>query len=257
MTHALWLTVVASALLAPTTSTAKDLIVHQQTSISGRGADSSEEGTQYWSAHKVVVDNAKMRVITDLAAKTVTMADKEAKTYHTRTFEEVRQQVDAVQAAIEKQMEQMPPEARAFLKKMGNPLEANANIKLKLTGKSEKIAGFEAKEYTVEGGPMRGAVWASDALPLPLSPEDAEVFRNAMGGMGGKGLDLAKAMARVNGLPLRTTMTVDMGQQAMTTTTVVTDVREAVPPPEAMAVPAGFKLVAGPSFKADPASPQP
>lgn len=42
-----------------------------------------------------------------------------------------------------------------------------AAVTLKPTGRREKIVGYEAKKHALEGGPMTGSVWVTDALQIP------------------------------------------------------------------------------------------
>ena len=240
--------VVAVSLLgiAPGRVEAKDLILRQRVTTTGVRPETHE--TQYWTANRTVTDSPDNRVIVDLGAETMTVADKRQKTYFTQTFAEMRQQAEAMKAALQKQMENMPPQAREMMGKMGmGPGASEAAVSVKPTGKSEKIAGYEAKEYAIEGGPMTASVWATDALTSPGGMKAQE----ALGKMtaGAPGSKFAQAISEVKGVPLRTTVrSTAGGTQGFGTTTEVVEVTEKTPPADVMEVPAGFKKAAAPEM---------
>jgi len=237
----------ASSLVAPAWVEAKDLTLRQRVTVAGVHAD-THEATQYWTANKMVTDSPDSRMIVDLGAETMTVADKHQQTYFTQTFAEMRQRSEAMKAAMQKQMENMPPQAREMMGKMGmGPMGAEAAVSVKPTGKSEKIAGYEAKEYAIEGGPMSGSVWATDAL----QPPGGAKAREALGKMvaGAPGSKFAQAISEVKGVPLRTTArSTAGGAGGFSSTTEVVEITEKAPPADVMEVPAGFKKVAAPEF---------
>jgi hypothetical protein len=146
----------------------------------------------------------------------------------------------------------MPPQAREMMNKMGmGPKGTEAPVSVKPTGKTEKIAGYEAKEYAVEAGAMRGSVWATDDLQPPGAAKAREAYAK-MAGKAGPGANIAQAMAKIEGLPLRTTMGGNMGPHAFGTTTEVFEVSEKSPPADVMQVPAGFKKTDPPRFEGMP-----
>ncbi|HVN86070.1 MAG TPA: DUF4412 domain-containing protein [Candidatus Binatia bacterium] len=226
------------------TASAKDLTIHQRTSIGVHGG-TAQDVMEYWSGSKMVSDDSQMRSIVDLDARTFTMLDKAKKTYFTETFDEMRSQVERAHQAMQKQLESLPPQAREM---MGN-FNPDTPITVKATGKTEKIAGYDAKEYALEGGATSGSVWASDALLPPVAPEKVEALRKAMNGMPGPGGKLAGAMVQIKGLPLRTTMMTTMGPQKVASSTEVIEVSEKVPPADVMTIPDGFTKTAPPSFE--------
>ena len=223
---------------------AKDLTLRQRTTMSAQGGK-PHEMMEYWSGGKMVTDDSHQRTIVDMDARTLTVITKDQKTYFTETFDEMQQQVESMKQAMQKRLESLPPQAKQM---MGN-FDMNAPVTVKPTGKNEKIAGYDAKEYAVEGGPTTGSVWVSDALQPPVAPEKAEAFRKAMSGMAGPAGKLAAAMMQLKGLPLRTTMLATMGPQRIATTTEVVEVSEKAPPSGVMTVPEGFKKIAPPSFE--------
>jgi len=232
---------------------AKDLTLRQRVTTSGPKS-SGHESMQYWTADRLVSDEPDMRVIIDFAAETMTVADKKQRTYHTQTFAQMRQQNEAMQAEMQKQMESLPPEAREMMGKMGiAPKSAEVSVSVQPTGKSEKIAGYDAREYVIQAGPMQGSVWATEELEPPGGAKSKEAIGRMMGTTG-PGAKLAQAMLKVKGVPLRTTMGGSMGTHAFSTTSEVIEVSEKAPPPDVMQVPAGFKKTAAPTFGGMPGS---
>jgi hypothetical protein len=239
---------VVSVLLAvPAWVQAKDLTLRQRVTTTGVRSD-THEATQYWTDNKMVTDSPDDRVIVDLGAQTMTVVDKRHKTYFTQTFAEMRQRSEAMRAEMQKEMENLPPEAREMMGKMGTgPLAAEPEISVKPTGKSEKIAGYEAKEYALEGGPMSASVWVTDVLQPPGGAKG----REALGKMvaGAPGSKLAQAIGGVNGVPLRTVVRSTAGPgKGFTSTIEVIEVSEKTPPADALEVPAGFRKIAAPEM---------
>lgn len=118
------------------------------------------------------------------------------------------------------------------------------------TGKTERIAGYDAKEYTVDAGGVHGSVWVTEALERPGNL--AEWQRYAQGAIPGPAGKLAAAMARIKGFPLRTTITEAAGPMRMSTTTEVLEVREQAPPADVLTIPAGYRKTGGPFVKEPP-----
>jgi hypothetical protein len=234
-------------LIAPGWVQAKDLTLRQRVTTTGVRPD-THEATQYWTENKMVTDSPDDRTIIDLGAQTMTVADKRQETYFTQTFAEMRQRSEAMRAQMQKQMESLPPQAREMMGKMGmGPMAAEAEITVKPTGKSEKIAGYEAKEYAIEGGPITASIWATDAL----QPPGGAKAREALGKMvaGAPGSKFAQAIGAINGVPLRTIIRSAAGPaKGFSSTTEVVEVSEKAPPADAMEVPAGFKKVAAPEL---------
>jgi hypothetical protein len=225
---------------------AKDLTLRQRLTTGGPQS-ASHESMQYWTSDKLITDDPDTRVIIDFAAETMTMVDKQKHTYHTQTFAQMRQRSEAAQADMKKHMESLPPQAREMMDKMGmGSTGAEVAVSVKPTGKSEKIAGYEAKEYAIEVGSMRGSVWATEALQPPGGAKATEAFGRMLGSAG-PGAKISQAMLSVKGVPLRTTMSM-MGPHGFTTTTEVIEVSEKSPPPDVMQVPAGFKKTEQPEF---------
>lgn len=240
--HPFWLALVVAFVL-PAGVSAKDLTLKERISVEGSAAN-TRESTEYFVGNKMVTDDPHVRTITDLGAKTFTMINKDNKTYYTQTFDEIRQRMEGIKAEMKKRMGALPPQAREMMAQM---MGDEGSVTLKPTGKSEKIAGYETKEYALEGGQVSGSVWVSDALQPPMKQKDAEAYGKAMGSLGGPGGKLAEAMAKVKGLPLRSTMSMSVGPHKMTTKREVTEVSEKAPPADVLEIPAGFTKMSPPA----------
>ena len=239
--------VLSLLLIAPAWVEAKDLTLRQRVTTTGVRPD-THEATQYWTEDKMVTDAPNDRIIIDLGAQVMTIADKRQQTYSTQTFAEMQQRAEAAKAAMQKQMENLPPQSREIMGKMGvGPNAADVTVSVKPTGKSEKIAGYEAKEYAIESGPMTASIWASDALQPPGGAKAREALGKMTAGMPGS--KFAEAIGAIKGVPLRTIIRSTMGPtKSFSSTTEVIEVSEKAPPAAAMEVPAGFKKVAAPEF---------
>lgn len=221
------------ALAFPSVGRATDLTIRQRVTTTGPRAE-THEATEYVTATRRITDDPTHRTIVDLDAKTLTVLDKARKTYTVTTFDELRGQMERAR----KQLDAMPPEARKMMGAM------DAEVTLHSTGKTEKIAGYEAKEYALSGGPTTGSVWATEEIVLPSKSEDWEKFRGAIGGANGPGSKLGEAMAKLKGFPLRTNVTYVMGPITAGFATEVLSVTTQPAPPEMLAIPADARKVA-------------
>lgn len=257
----LWIVTIVATLASP--ASALDLIVRQRVTNAGMGTP-PEESTQYWSGGKMAVDTRAMRLILDLDADRLTFVNKEDKTYYSESFVAMRERVrgvrvhmDKMRRQLEQQMAEMPPEARAraqqYLGKMGGGEGGMANspaAELKPTGKTERIAGYETKEYAARSGDSSIEAWVAESLRLP--PGYAEKAVAATKDLG-EGWDMARVMetlASVQGVPLRTTIDWGAGGERTSTTTEAIEVKSETPPADVFAVPAGFKKIEPPQLDA-------
>ena len=234
-------------LLTPAMSPAQDLVLRQRVTISGPQSG-TRESTQYWTADRMVTDDAESRVIIDLAGESMTVANKSDRTYFTQTFAEIRGQADALMAEMRKQIEKMPPQAREMMGKMGMGESTEPPASARKTGKTQKIAGYDASEYEVAAGPMTSTVWASDAVQPPGGSRTAEAFAK-MTGRTGPGARFAQAMSQIKGIPLRMVVNTNMGPQTFSQTTEVYEVKRTSPPADVMKVPEGYEKTAPPRFQ--------
>ncbi len=226
------LALVALALATP--GLAKDLVVLQRSETGVPGTQPRDE-TVYFAGNKVVNDSATARTIVDLNTQTITAADKTKRTYHIVTFDELAAQMDA----LRKEVDRMPPEAK---KMMGGLFEEGPPVAVKPTGKKAKIAGYEASEYSLKGGPYDGAVWTTEAIPKPPQFQRWQSIEQSAGASRGPGRQLGAAMAQLPGFPLRTRIETKAGGQTFLVSNEVVEVKEGSPPADVLAIPPGYTL---------------
>ncbi|MBP1686950.1 MAG: hypothetical protein H6Q33_3093 [Deltaproteobacteria bacterium] len=215
---------------------AKDLTLRYRITTSGVLA-STQEFAQYWAGNRIVNDGRGSRALFDLDAETMTMVDKRQKSYYTQTFTELQQQANMMAAEAQRQAERLPPEQRA--------IRAKSSVSVKPSGKSEKIAGYMAKEYVFEGGGVSGAIWSTEALQAPGGAKARVAFSRMMG-VAAPGVYVGQAITQVPGVPLRTTYRTGTGAQALRTTTEVIAVGTQAPAADVITVPEGFARVDSP-----------
>jgi hypothetical protein len=231
--------VTSGFLLLATAAAAGDLTIRQRTTTSAGGRTDTREEMQYAHGDILVIDAPDTRTIVDVAARTMTVADKAKKTYFVMTFDDMRKQADAIRARVAK----MPPDVRKMLEEM---LGSGGVVTLTPTGKHEKIAGYMASEQELSGGPFHGSIWTTDAIELPEGVRRWRELAAEATSEGGPARPLAEALARVRGVPLRSTMTATVGPGSVTTTIEVLEASTKAPPSEVLALPAGFTKVAAP-----------
>ena len=222
------LLLVGSVLLAATVG-ATDLVVHQRLSNGLPGSGASTE-TVYLAGDKMVTDAGTTRTIVDLAKQTITSIDVTKRTYTVVTFDDLTAQMDA----LKKSLESLPPEAR---RQMGALFDEGGPVTVTPSGKTERIAGYDAKEYVLKGGQYSGSVWATDAIATPAA---FAKWKRIEQSRGGAGRQLGEAMSRITGFPLRTRIEAKAGPRSMVLSNEVLDVKEGAPPAEMLVVPAGF-----------------
>jgi Domain of unknown function (DUF4412) len=199
-------------------ATKVDVIVRRAITLGNSAA--AEAGFLYWGARTRISDGPSTRVIFDLDAKTVTFIDKSHRTYIVRTFDEVVRKYEAQQAHR----------------------DANAvTISLAATGKKERIAGLEAREYTFATAVAHGTVWVTDQVRPPTEWRKWESLVGSYeSGMAG-GKSVTDAVAGVNGYPLRTTFTFGEGDAAWTIVMQVSEIVPASPTDELTSIPPGYQ----------------
>jgi len=232
---------VVPILLLAAAAQAGDLTVRQRTTTGGGRNAQTREETQYAHGDTLVIDGPDERTIVDVGARTMTIADKQKKTYFVLTFDQMRAQADAVQ----KKLQEMPSQERGMMDQM---LGNGAPVTLQPTGRKETIAGYEATEYALRGGPFQGSVWTTEALSLPEGVRKWRELSASATAQKGPGRQLAEALAHAKGVPLRTTMTATIGPGTFSTSTEAIQVSTAPPPPDVLVVPPGFTKVAPPSM---------
>lgn len=221
------------SLLAPVAARGADLTVRQRVTAVGPRTQ-THEMTEYVTDTRRITDDPDRRTIVDLDAKTITMLDKKANTYTVTTFDDLRRQMDEAR----KHLEALPPEARRMMEGSGG------DVTLEPTGKTDKIAGYDAREYAIRGPGISGSVWVTDQVSTPAKAADWERFRGAVGGPMGPGAKLGEAMAKLTGFALRTQVRYAAGPVASGFDTEALSVAQQSPPTDVTTLPATARKVA-------------
>src|SRR5262249_15900474 len=153
--------------------------------------------TVYLSNDFVVTDSSATRTIVDLSKRTITAVDKTKRMYTVVTFDDITAQMEA----FKKQLADMPPEVRS---QMGPLLDDGPPVNDAPTGKKATIAGHEASEWALKGGPYSGSVWATEEIPTPTAFQKWKAIEQGEGTAPGVGKQLGQAIQKVKGFPLRT-----------------------------------------------------
>lgn len=192
-----------------------DVVLHRTIRLGNAGE--TEGGVMYWGARIRVSDNPQKRVIIDLDAKTLTYMDKEKRTYMVRTLDEV---------------------GRMHQRATGSA--HTTQIVLARTDATERIAGYETRQYTFATERVRGAVWVSEEVrPQAVWREWETLIAYFEGTAGGEGV--IEAAAQLGGYPLRTVLTFGKTDQAWTITTRISAIALGAPAEDLTNVPEDFQ----------------
>jgi hypothetical protein len=140
----------------------------------GMGTSMPPESVIQWKEGKGASSFGKLRAITDLVKKEITLIDPAKKQFATIT-------VDGLADEMSKVMMAMPPEAQAAMARMKFTTESNA------TGRTETIQGIPAEEreltMTVEGpmGPPGGNAPVGPIMTMTFAfwmAKDDDVYKN-------------------------------------------------------------------------------
>jgi hypothetical protein len=200
---------------------AKDLVIVER--VSGRPAATAPyERTEYLTPTLRAVDGPYSRTVVDAKTRTVTVIDKEDRTYWQVSFDSLRRETDALAANTH-----------------AKDPRFKLPVTLKATGTTETIAGHPAAEYALGGGYPDGSVWLAKDIETPADPA---LWKDWSGlgarlGMDGK---VADVVAGMKGVPLRTVTTTTGIPAKVTVTAEATAVREGAPPADLTAIPDGY-----------------
>jgi hypothetical protein len=219
-----------------------DLTLRQRTTTTSSGQSFAREETQYAHGDLLVIDASDTRTIVDVTAQTMTIADKQKKTYFVMTFDDMRRQAEAVQSRAAK----MPPDVKKMLDEM---LGVGAKITLKPSGKHDTIAGYDAAEYRLAGGPFHGSIWTTDAIATPDGVRRWRELSASATASAGPARPLAHALSQVQGTPLRVGMAATTGHGSFSTSTEVLEVSTEPVPSDVLQVPRGFTKVPTPPLE--------
>jgi hypothetical protein len=215
----------------------QDLTMRSTTTSSGmmgRGAGTTTS-TDYLSknAMKMSSSDGSDTIIRFDAEKFITV-DNKKKTYSEMTFKQLRDSLSKMGDAMK-----VDPKAMEAMKQiMGSMADSFAVTK---EGPGENIAGYASEKYRITG-PMEMEIWAASSLKIPAAYYDVmklQVQSNPMFDLG----KLYEEMKKIDGISLKTVMTIKMMNMEMKTTKVVTSVEKGAVPDSVFEVPAGYKLV--------------
>ena len=216
----------------------QDLTLYQSTTGAGMGMGTEGKGPQtsvtYFSnaSMKTTSGNGNDVIMRYDQGKIISI-DHKKKTYSEMTVEELQQKINEAAKSMNANTEQM----EALKKMMGQ----SGPVSVTKQGPGETIAGYATEKYLVTG-PMEMQIWAAPELKIPGAYYDLmklNVPQNPLFDMG----KMFEEMKKINGLGLKTVMTMKVMGRSMTTTTVVTDIKKGPIPASTFEVPAGYKAI--------------
>jgi hypothetical protein len=178
----------------------------------------ADAGFEYLGGTIRIVDDGRKRVTFDLDAKTVTFVNKEEKTYDVRTLDEVKRKFEAQRKAR----------------------DPSINIVLEKTDTTERIAGQDARRYTLTTNRARGAVWLSTDVRRSPAWREWETVIAYLGGAFALGVEVTEAVSQLDGYPLRATLTFPGGNGGWTITTEVAEIAKPAAA-DTLSIPDGFQ----------------
>jgi len=228
-------------LLFAATAFGKDLSVRYRVTETTDGSPEKQyEVGSYWAGNLYVSDEENLRKILDVKKETITTIEKTERVYRVGTFQELREQIKAMQAAREQQMAELPPDQRALGEAaIAYQREQQMRARYEPTGRTETIAGYDAREYVLDSGPYRLSVWTTEAITPPPNPL-TRLLGDVYDAMFVPGRGAAEGADGVNGLRLRTISESKMAGIKGISTSEAIDVKEQAPPPELLRVPEGY-----------------
>ncbi len=218
--------------------------------------ESSTEGSETTITNQIIhisgerfaiINDQRMHFIIDLPADTMTMIDKNQKTYSTISLTELSQRMSSMQndtnKMIEEALKQIPAEQRAqyesiIRQQMGSmeqpAIQESEPIDYSATGKSENIAGYISNQYvgTDENG-AKHELWCSKNI----STDEIMSFYNTV-----SSIDFFKDMQSTEetpkmGFPMKTNISGDGFMYRSEVTTISFNKVDA----ELFSIPKGFK----------------
>lgn len=229
------LLLLALALGASPAAAGDELVLRVRIAPSKTATDPWEQ-TQYYSGGVRITDDPRFRTIIDLDKRTLTVINKAKQTYSVTTFDEIKKRREAAAETVKK----LPGPVREMV-------HADDKVELKPTGKTEKIVGYEAKEYSFEAPGALGSVWIAESLDYgPRADDWAKVAPN-FGGEDSPAGHLEAAITAKKGVPLRRIVTTSPLPMVVID---VLEVRHEPAPAEMKAIPAGYEKVDMPNPRA-------
>lgn len=168
--------------------------------------------------------------------------DDKQKTYEETTFAQMQQGMDNARSEMAKEMKKMSPEERKMMEKMmGSKMggmfgeEGEIEITVNRTGKKSKILDYNCEQiFLLIGKDPLMEMWITDKFNV--GSEFLDVYKK-MGIFKGKFSEEAK---KINGIPLLTKMSINMGMGKMDSETRTTKIVETSVSNSEFDVPAGY-----------------
>ncbi len=215
---------------------AQDLTMKETTTSAGApGGGRTMNSTNYFSRNfmKRVSSDGNDTIIKLDEGKIITI-DNNKKTYSVTTVQELNDMLEKAAAAASENKQQM----EAMRKMMGQMSDSWSVTK---TGPGEPIAGYNTEKYALKGM-VEMELWAAPDLKVPAVYYDAMKMRLRANPM----FDMSKMydeFKKIDGMTLKTVMTMKMMNMEIKNETVVTSVEKAPIPASVFEVPAGYKQV--------------
>jgi hypothetical protein len=189
--------------------------------------------TTYISSGRVRTSNPDNDTIFDASTGRIVMVNHKNKEY----FEFTREEMAAAMQQFEQQLQQGGP---MMEKMMGGPL---AEVVVKKTGASRKVAGYDCDEYTVAmGETLRYDICAAPGLPVPTDYYDAVKSPFTMiGPMSRRFEKMFEEMKKIKGFPVAMTSSVKVMMVHSDLKSEVTEIKKGPIADAVFAIPAGYR----------------
>jgi hypothetical protein len=214
---------VVAALLSITALARADIVIVQNV-----------DGMAQTGQMTVMVGAGKVR--TDITAQISTITD--TSTGDVTTLMHAQKSYMVISAATSKAM---ADQMRATMQQSGAPAASPAPPRA--TGKTDKINGFDAAEYTFSNGNMKATYWISSTFPNAKMVEEA-LAKLRKGGLADITRGITPDLSSLPGVPVKTEVEIN-GQKI--TTELISAQQQDVDPAEYQ-VPAAYKEIKMPSF---------
>lgn len=219
----------------------------------------------YYADHNLMMrsDGDPNRMVINLPTGLMTMIDESRKVYTQATLQELMAMRNQMKEQMKARMAQMPAELRANIEKMMKEQEEAEKkpLKIKSTGKKDKVAGHACGYYTWTGPEGEGKSCIAKKLPVSTKAFQADAIKlvKAMkkaGAGSAAATNLVELQLAEHGFPLKTVRTLKMGPQSMETTVTLQKIEAADVPAADMAPPKGFKKATFQDFMQIQAAPR-
>lgn len=218
----------------------------------------------YYANHQLVMQSEgdPNSMVIDLPTGLMTMIDTKRKVYTQATLKELMALRAKMKAQMQTRLASMPAEMRGNIEKMMKEQEAAEKrpLKIKSTGKKDKISGHSCTYYEWTGPEGTGTACIAKKLPVSTRgfQTDAKKLVGAMkksGAGSAAATNLVELQLAEYGFPLKTVRTMKMGPQEMQTTVIVKKIEAMDVPADKLAAPKGFKKTTFEAFMQLQASP--